>query len=282
MSYIVQGDTGDWEVVIGLEVHAQVSSNAKLFSGSRHGLRRRAQLPGLADRRGHARHAAGDQRLCVEQAVKHRPGPERQGSTRLSVFERKNYFYPDLPQGYQISQYEHPIVGEGDRHGRSGRTARPADIGIERLHMEQDAGKSMHDQSPTKPLVDLNRAGVCADGNRLQTGHPLAGRSRCLCDASCAPSCAISAPATAIWNRAPCAADVNVSVRKPGGRGLPHAGRDQERQLRPLRHAGQSIDRGRTSGRGSSKDGGDDRSGNPPDGPQQGRDPVHAGQGIRP
>ncbi len=159
MSYIIHGDTGDWEVVIGLEVHAQVASKAKLFSGSptEFGAEPNSQVS-LID-------AAMPGMLpvingyCVEQAVKTGLGLNAQINKR-SVFERKNYFYADLPQGYQISQYLHPVVGEGivtvDLADGTSR-----DIGIERLHMEQDAGKSMHDQDPKRSFIDLNRAGVC-------------------------------------------------------------------------------------------------------------------------
>ena len=159
MSYIVQGDTGDWEVVIGLEVHAQVASQAKLFSGSptAFGADPNSQVS-LVD-------AAMPGMLpvinayCVEQAVKTGLGLNAQ-INKISVFERKNYFYPDLPQGYQISQYLHPVVGEGIvTVDLADGTTR--DIGIERLHMEQDAGKSMHDQDPKRSMIDLNRAGVC-------------------------------------------------------------------------------------------------------------------------
>ncbi|MEQ8229716.1 MAG: Asp-tRNA(Asn)/Glu-tRNA(Gln) amidotransferase subunit GatB [Rhodospirillales bacterium] len=159
MSYIVQGDTGDWEVVIGLEVHAQVSSNAKLFSGSptAFGAGPNSQVS-LID-------AAMPGMLpvingyCVEQAVKTGLGLNAK-INKTSVFERKNYFYADLPQGYQISQYLHPVVGEGIvTVDLADGTTR--DIGIERLHMEQDAGKSMHDQDPKRSFIDLNRAGVC-------------------------------------------------------------------------------------------------------------------------
>jgi len=159
MTYIIQGETGDWEVVVGLEIHAQVVSQAKLFSGSstEFGAEPNHQVS-LVD-------AAMPGMLpvinehCVEQAV--RTGLGLKAKINLhSVFERKNYFYADLPQGYQISQYLHPIVGEGKvlLDLADGKTA---EIGIERLHMEQDAGKSMHDQDPRRSFIDLNRAGVC-------------------------------------------------------------------------------------------------------------------------
>jgi aspartyl-tRNA(Asn)/glutamyl-tRNA(Gln) amidotransferase subunit B len=159
MTYLIEGETGEWEVVIGLEVHAQVSSNAKLFSGSatEFGAEPNSQVS-LVD-------AAMPGMLpvingfCVEQAVKTGLGINAEINLH-SVFERKNYFYADLPQGYQISQFQHPVVGEGivtlDMADGSQR-----EIGIERLHMEQDAGKSMHDQDPKRSFIDLNRAGVC-------------------------------------------------------------------------------------------------------------------------
>ncbi|CCG06664.1 Asp-tRNA(Asn)/Glu-tRNA(Gln) amidotransferase subunit GatB [Pararhodospirillum photometricum] len=158
MVYRIEGSTGFWEVVIGLEVHAQVVSQSKLFSGAstRFGAEPNTQvslvdaaLPGMLP---------VINGYCVEQAV--RTGLAlRAKINKHSIFARKNYFYADLPQGYQISQYEQPIVGEGrlvlDMPDGSSRT-----VGIERLHLEQDAGKSMHDQHPTRSLIDLNRAGV--------------------------------------------------------------------------------------------------------------------------
>ncbi|MBW7849787.1 MAG: Asp-tRNA(Asn)/Glu-tRNA(Gln) amidotransferase subunit GatB [Rhodospirillales bacterium] len=158
MSYLIQGETGDWEVVIGLEVHAQVISKAKLFSGAAtdFGAEPNTQvspvdagMPGMLP---------VINETCVEQAV--RTGLGLKAAINLtSVFARKNYFYADLPQGYQISQYEAPIVGEGtillDLPDGSTRA-----VGIERLHLEQDAGKSLHDQHPSKSYIDLNRSGV--------------------------------------------------------------------------------------------------------------------------
>jgi len=158
MSYIIQGETGDWEVVIGLEIHAQIISQAKLFSGAAtaFGAGPNSQVS-LVD-------AAMPGMLpvinehCVEQAVKTGLGLKAK-INKHSVFERKNYFYADLPQGYQISQFAEPIVGEGtvvlDMPDGSTR-----EIGLERLHMEQDAGKSMHDQDPKRTFIDLNRSGI--------------------------------------------------------------------------------------------------------------------------
>lgn len=157
-SKLLKGDTGEWEVVVGMEVHAQVTSNAKLFSGSStefggepnsHVSMVDAAMPGMLP---------VINQMCVEQAVKTGLGLKAEINLR-SVFDRKNYFYPDLPQGYQISQYKSPIVGEGkvvvDMPGDE-----PIVVGIERLHLEQDAGKSIHDQHATMSLVDLNRSGV--------------------------------------------------------------------------------------------------------------------------
>jgi aspartyl-tRNA(Asn)/glutamyl-tRNA(Gln) amidotransferase subunit B len=155
---MLEGRTGSWEVVIGLEVHAQVISNAKLFSGASTAFGAEpnsqvstvdAAMPGMLP--------VVNER-CLEQAV--RTGLALGARINLhSVFARKNYFYPDLPQGYQISQFEEPIVGEGevlvDMEDGVTKT-----VGIERLHLEQDAGKSLHDQSPAKSFIDLNRSGV--------------------------------------------------------------------------------------------------------------------------
>src|ERR1700692_3669167 len=155
---LIKGATGDWEMVIGLEVHAQVTSNSKLFSGAStafggdpnsHVSLVAAAMPGMLP-------VINEE--CVRQAVRTGLGLNARINLR-SVFDRKNYFYPDLPQGYQISQYKSPIVGEGEvivelADGES------VAVGIERLHLEQDAGKSLHDRNPTLSLVDLNRSGV--------------------------------------------------------------------------------------------------------------------------
>ena len=154
----IQGRTGPWELIIGLEVHAQVASNTKLFSGAKVGFGAGpneqvslvdAAMPGMLPVLN---------RFCVEQAVKTGLGLKAQ-INRHSRFDRKNYFYPDLPQGYQISQLFHPIVGEGEvlveRDDATSFTVR-----IERLHLEQDAGKSIHDLDPNATYVDLNRAGT--------------------------------------------------------------------------------------------------------------------------
>src|SRR5258707_7853917 len=155
---LIKGATGDWEVVIGMEIHAQVTSNSKLFSGAStefggepnsHVSLVDAAMPGMLP---------VINEFCVEQAVRTGLGLNAQVNLR-SVFDRKNYFYPDLPQGYQISQYKSPIIGEGEVivELASGESVT---VGIERLHLEQDAGKSLHDRSPTMSLVDLNRSGV--------------------------------------------------------------------------------------------------------------------------
>jgi aspartyl-tRNA(Asn)/glutamyl-tRNA(Gln) amidotransferase subunit B len=154
----IKGETGDWDVVIGLEIHAQVLSNAKLFSGASaafgaepnaHVSLVDAAMPGMLP---------VINEFCVEQAVRTGLGLKAQ-INKVSVFDRKNYFYPDLPQGYQISQFKYPIVGEGevlvDVPGGETITVR-----IERLHLEQDAGKSVHDMDPHATFVDLNRSGV--------------------------------------------------------------------------------------------------------------------------
>ena len=157
MSYVLKGKAGEWEVVIGLEVHAQIISKAKLFSGAATDFGAApntqvslvdAAMPGMLP---------VINEVCIEQAV--RTGLGLNAKINLySVFERKNYFYPDLPQGYQISQFLNPIVGEGIL--TIDMPEGPREIGIERLHIEQDAGKSLHDQDPKLTFIDLNRSGV--------------------------------------------------------------------------------------------------------------------------
>ena len=155
---LIKGATGDWEVIIGLEVHAQVTSRSKLFSGAStafggepnsHVSLVDAAMPGMLP---------VINRECVAQAVRTGLCLKAQ-INRRSIFDRKNYFYPDLPQGYQISQYKSPIVGEGEIQVDL-TPDHSIKVGIERLHLEQDAGKSLHDQSPTMSFVDLNRSGV--------------------------------------------------------------------------------------------------------------------------
>ncbi|MBN66090.1 MAG: Asp-tRNA(Asn)/Glu-tRNA(Gln) amidotransferase GatCAB subunit B, partial [Rickettsiales bacterium] len=158
MTYTIKGNTGEWEVVLGMEVHAQVTSNAKLFSGAPTDFGSEpnqnvslvdAAMPGMLP---------VINEKCIEQAV--RTGLGLKAKINLtSVFDRKNYFYADLPQGYQISQFLDPIVGEGtlllDMPDGSTR-----EIGITRLHLEQDAGKSLHEHSPKHTFIDLNRSGI--------------------------------------------------------------------------------------------------------------------------
>ncbi len=213
MTYLISGETGDWEVVIGLEIHAQITSNSKLFSGSstEFGAEQNEQVS-LVD-------AAMPGMLpvinehCIEQAVRTGLGLKAQINL-YSVFERKNYFYADLPQGYQISQFQHPIVGAGTviLDMPDGTTR---EIGIERLHMEQDAGKSMHDQDPRRTFVDLNRSGVALmeivsdpDMRSPEEAGIYVRKLRSIvrylgsCDGN--------------MDQGSMRADVNVSVRKPG------------------------------------------------------------------
>src|SRR3954464_7990134 len=211
---LIKGQTGDWEVVIGLEVHAQVTSQSKLFSGAAtefggepntHVSLVDAAMPGMLP-------VINEE--CIRQAVRTGLGLNAKINLR-SVFDRKNYFYPDSPQGYQISQYKSPIVGEGEVELEldGGRTAT---IGIERLHLEQDAGKLLHDQSPTMSYVDLNRCGVALmeivskpDIRDAEQAKAYVTKLRSIlrylgtCDGD--------------MEKGSLRADVNVSVRKPGG-----------------------------------------------------------------
>ena len=212
-SKLIKGATGDWEVVIGLEVHAQVTSQAKLFSGAS------TEFGGEANSHVSLVDAAMPGMLpvineeCVRQAVRTGLGLKAKINLK-SVFDRKNYFYPDLPPGYQISQYKAPIVGEGEvvvvmPDGEAVR------VGIERLHLEQDAGKSIHDQNPAMSLVDLNRAGVALmeivskpDLRSADEAKAYVAKLRAIlrylgtCDGD--------------MEKGNLRADVNVSVRKPG------------------------------------------------------------------
>lgn len=210
---LIKGADGDWEVVIGMEVHAQVQSKAKLFSGASTEFGAEpnsnvslvdAAMPGMLP---------VINRFCVEQAIRTGLGLKAEINLR-SVFDRKNYFYPDLPQGYQISQFKHPIVGEGEVLVDLGPgVARK--VGIERLHLEQDAGKSIHDMDPTKSFVDLNRTGVAlmeiVSRPDIRSSEEAAEYLRKLrtilrylgtCDGE--------------MQEGSMRADVNVSVRKPG------------------------------------------------------------------
>jgi aspartyl-tRNA(Asn)/glutamyl-tRNA(Gln) amidotransferase subunit B len=212
-SKLIRGATGDWEVVIGMEVHAQVTSNSKLFSGAStefggepnsHVSLVDAAMPGMLP-------VINEE--CIRQAVRTGLGLNARINLR-SVFDRKNYFYPDLPQGYQISQYKSPIVGEGEVVVELGG-GDSATIGIERLHLEQDAGKLMHDQSPTMSFVDLNRSGVALmeivskpDIRSSEQAKAYVAKLRSIlrylgtCDGD--------------MEKGSLRADVNVSVRKPG------------------------------------------------------------------
>jgi aspartyl-tRNA(Asn)/glutamyl-tRNA(Gln) amidotransferase subunit B len=155
---LIEGRTGIWEVVIGLEVHAQITSQAKLFSGAATAFGAEPNTQVSPIDAGFPGMLPVINRHCVEQAVKTGLGLEAEINLR-SVFDRKNYFYADLPQGYQISQYLQPVVGKGTvRLDMADGSTR--DIGITRLHLEQDAGKSLHDQHPALTYVDLNRSGV--------------------------------------------------------------------------------------------------------------------------
>jgi aspartyl-tRNA(Asn)/glutamyl-tRNA(Gln) amidotransferase subunit B len=213
-SKLIEGRTGPWEIVLGLEVHAQVASKAKLFSGAAVGFGAGpneqvslvdAGMPGMLPVLNG---------FCVEQAVRTGLGLGAQINL-TSRFDRKNYFFPDLPQGYQISQYEQPIVGEGqvevERDDGSTFTVR-----IERLHLEQDAGKSIHDLSPTETYIDLNRAGTAlmeiVSKPDMRSGEEAAAYVKKLrailitlgtCDGD--------------MEKGNLRADVNVSVRRPGG-----------------------------------------------------------------
>lgn len=232
---LIKGATGDWEVVIGMEIHAQVTSNSKLFSGAStafggepnsHVSLVDAAMPGMLP-------VINEE--CVKQAVRTGLGLKAQINNR-SVFDRKNYFYPDLPQGYQISQYKSPIVGEGVvlvdmPEGR-------IEVGIERLHLEQDAGKSIHDLHPTQSLVDLNRSGVALmeivskpDLRSSEEAKAFVTKLRTIlrylgtCDGD--------------MEKGNLRADVNVSVRKPGD---DFGTRCEIKNVNSIRFIGQAIE----------------------------------------
>ncbi len=235
-SQFVKGATGDWEVVIGMEVHAQVASNSKLFSGAStafggapndHVSLVDAAMPGMLP-------VINEE--CVKQAIRTGLGLEAAINLK-SVFDRKNYFYPDLPQGYQISQFKSPIVGEGTVHldMEGGETV---EVGVERLHLEQDAGKSIHDLSPTSTFVDLNRSGVALmeivskpDMRSADEAKAYLGKLRTIlrylgtCDGD--------------MDKGNMRADVNVSVRKPGGE---LGTRCEIKNVNSIRFVGQAID----------------------------------------
>nr|WP_312968512.1 Asp-tRNA(Asn)/Glu-tRNA(Gln) amidotransferase subunit GatB [Brucella intermedia] len=237
----ISGATGDWEVVIGMEVHAQVTSESKLFSGASTSFGAEpnsnvslvdAAMPGMLP---------VINLECVKQAVRTGIGLNAQINLK-SVFDRKNYFYPDLPQGYQISQFKQPIVGEGkimisvgpDNKGQF----EDVEIGIERLHLEQDAGKSMHDQHPTMSYVDLNRSGVALmeivskpDLRSSDEARAYLTKLRTIvrylgtCDGN--------------MDEGSMRADVNVSVRRPGGE---FGTRCEIKNVNSIRFVGQAIE----------------------------------------
>jgi aspartyl-tRNA(Asn)/glutamyl-tRNA(Gln) amidotransferase subunit B len=235
-SKLIKGATGDWEVVIGMEVHAQVTSQSKLFSGAStafggepnsHVSLVDAAMPGMLP---------VINEVCVEQAVRTGLGLKAHINLK-SVFDRKNYFYPDLPQGYQISQYKSPVVGEGEvvLDMPDGDTVT---VGIERLHLEQDAGKSLHDRHPTMSLVDLNRAGVALmeivskpdlrsseDAKAFVTKLRTILRYLGTCDGD--------------MEKGSLRADVNVSVRKPDA---PLGTRCEIKNVNSIRFIGQAIE----------------------------------------
>lgn len=233
---LIKGATGDWEVVIGMEIHAQVTSNAKLFSGASTGFGAEpnahvslvdAAMPGMLP---------VINAECVSQAVRTGLGLNAQINNR-SVFDRKNYFYPDLPQGYQISQFKSPIVGEGEIVIDLSPTEHIT-VGIERLHLEQDAGKSIHDQHPTMSFVDLNRSGVALmeivsrpDLRSADEAKAYVTKLRTIlrylgtCDGD--------------MEKGNLRADVNVSVRKPGN---PLGTRCEIKNVNSIRFIGQAVD----------------------------------------
>ncbi len=233
---LIKGASGEWEVVIGMEVHAQVLSKSKLFSGAS------TEFGGAPNSHVSLVDAAMPGMLpvinaeCVAQAVRTGLGLKAQINPR-SVFDRKNYFYPDLPQGYQISQYKQPIVGEGeiviDLDGGESIT-----VGIERLHLEQDAGKSLHDQHPTQSYVDLNRSGVALmeivskpDLRSADEAKAYLTKLRTIvrylgtCDGN--------------MDEGSMRADVNVSVRRPGE---PLGTRCEIKNVNSIRFVGQAVD----------------------------------------
>ena len=233
---LIKGASGDWEVVIGMEVHAQVTSKSKLFSGAStefggepnsHVSLVDAAMPGMLP-------VINEE--CVRQAIRTGLGLQAQINLK-SVFDRKNYFYPDLPQGYQISQYKSPVVGEGEVlvDLPDGETVT---VGIERLHLEQDAGKSLHERHPTMSFVDLNRSGVALmeivskpDLRSSEQAKAFITKLRSIlrylgtCDGD--------------MEKGSLRADVNVSVRKPGA---PLGTRCEIKNVNSIRFIGQAIE----------------------------------------
>ncbi|ARN82639.1 Asp-tRNA(Asn)/Glu-tRNA(Gln) amidotransferase subunit GatB [Methylocystis bryophila] len=235
-SKLIRGATGDWEVVIGMEIHAQVTSRAKLFSGASaeyggepndHVSLVDAAMPGMLP-------VINEE--CVAQAVRTGLGLKAKINLR-SVFDRKNYFYPDLPQGYQISQYKNPVVGEGEVVVDVSPSERIT-VGVERLHLEQDAGKSLHELSASESHVDLNRAGVALmeivskpDMRSAEEARAYVSKLRTIlryigsCDGN--------------MEEGSLRADVNVSVRRPGE---PLGTRCEIKNVNSIRFIGQAID----------------------------------------
>src|SRR5882757_10611114 len=235
-SNLLKGSTGEWEIVIGMEVHAQVTSRAKLFSGAS------TEFGGAPNSQVSLVDAAMPGMLpvinaeCVRQAIRTGLGLKAQINLK-SVFDRKNYFYPDLPQGYQISQYKSPIVGEGSvvvdmPDGES------VVVGIERVHLEQDAGKSVHDRHPTQSYVDLNRSGVALmeivsrpDLRTAEEAKAYVSKLRTIlrylgtCDGD--------------MEKGSLRADVNVSVRRPH---TELGTRCEIKNVNSIRFIGQAID----------------------------------------
>jgi len=231
----IKGATGDWEIVIGMEVHAQVTSEAKLFSGASTEFGKDpngnvslvdAAMPGMLP-------VINEE--CVRQAVRTGLGLKA-GINLKSVFDRKNYFYPDLPQGYQISQFKQPIVGEGKI--LLDMPDEQVEIGVERLHLEQDAGKSLHDQHPSMSFVDLNRSGVALmeivskpDLRSSDEAKAYLTKLRTIlrylgtCDGN--------------MDQGSMRADVNVSVRRPGGA---FGTRCEIKNVNSIRFVGQAIE----------------------------------------
>jgi aspartyl-tRNA(Asn)/glutamyl-tRNA(Gln) amidotransferase subunit B len=235
-SKLIKGATGDWEVVVGLEIHAQVNSRAKLFSGAStafggapntHVSLVDAAMPGMLP---------VINRECVAQAVRTGLALKAKINHR-STFDRKNYFYPDLPQGYQISQYKNPVVGEGEIQVDL-TPDHSITVGIERLHLEQDAGKSLHDQSPTMSLVDLNRAGVALmeivskpDMRSADEAKAYVSKLRTILR--------YVGSSDADMEKGNLRADVNVSVRRPGE---PLNTRCEIKNVNSIRFIGQAIE----------------------------------------
>ncbi|WP_428687727.1 Asp-tRNA(Asn)/Glu-tRNA(Gln) amidotransferase subunit GatB [Roseibium sp.] len=231
----IKGATGDWEIVIGMEVHAQVTSEAKLFSGASTEFGNDpnnnvslvdAAMPGMLP-------VINEE--CVRQAIRTGLGLKAEINLK-SVFDRKNYFYPDLPQGYQISQFKQPIVGEGKI--LLDMPDEQVEIGVERLHLEQDAGKSLHDQHPTMSFVDLNRSGVALmeivskpDLRSADEAKAYLTKLRTIlrylgtCDGN--------------MDQGSMRADVNVSVRRPGGE---FGTRCEIKNVNSIRFVGQAIE----------------------------------------